>query len=248
MELEDLATMRDSMITAIVTTFERPQSCLRLIGSARTFCPDLRLLVVDDSRNPGEWPEADDVLTMPFDSGLSAKRNAGVRRVGSGWVVIMDDDFVCLPQTNVQRLVEVAEATGLDIVGGEVLNPDAPMRYHGYFDRQDDHVTVRSGWETVDGANRCNLIPNFFVARAETLAAHPWDDDLKLAEHSAFFYTHRDALKVGWVQDVAIRHVQERPADYVAYRERGIDIFQGWLNRNRLGWTDMRGTVMRWVE
>jgi len=235
-------------ITAIISTFERPDLCLRLINSARRYCPDLRLLVVDDSRKPQAWPEADDRLTLPFDSGLSAKRNAGVARVGSGWVVIMDDDFVCMERTDVARLVAIAERTGLDLVGGEVLEHGNPIRYHGYFDQEENRVTMRMGWETVDGVNRCELIPNFFVARAETLAAHPWDERLKVAEHSPYFYVNRGRLKVGWTEQVAINHFQERPAAYSQFRLRARELLQMWLDEKQLCLTDMHGTTMRCGE
>jgi beta-1,4-N-acetylgalactosaminyltransferase 2 len=232
-------------VTAIITTFERPEMCLRLIASAREHCPDVRLLVVDDSRNPHEWLEADDRILMPYDSGLSAKRNAGVARVGTGWVVILDDDFICTEATDLNRLARIADESGFDILGGEVIEQGTPMRYHGFFDQTGNHVVMRRGWTTENGIHACKLIPNFFAARAETLAAHPWDDALKLAEHSAYFWRWQNALKVGWVDSVAVVHDPQRPEGYTEMRMRAREFFQGWLDRQRLCWTDMHGTTMR---
>ena len=246
--LVSLSRKTTMVLTAIITTFQRPDMCSRLIRSARDFCPDLRLLVVDDSAEPGQWPEADDRLQMPYDLGLSAKRNAGVARIGTGWVVLLDDDFICTAASDLQRLVDIAERTGLDIVGGEVVEHNTPMRYHGYFDESDRHVVMRRGWTTEGGVNRCQLIPNFFVARAETLSAHPWDEALKLAEHSAYFYRWRDVLKVGWTEQVAVLHDPQRPPGYTEMRMRARQFFQGWLDRNSLCWTDMNGAMMRCKE
>jgi glycosyltransferase involved in cell wall biosynthesis len=232
-------------VTAIITTFERPEACLRLIESARQHCPDVRLLVVDDSREPREWPEADDRILLPYDSGLSVKRNAGVARVGTGWIVIFDDDFVCTEATNLNLLVEIAEKSGCDILGGEVVEGSTPMRYHGYFDQTGQEVVMRRGWTTEDGVNLCQLIPNFFAARAETLAAHPWDDTLKLAEHSAFFWRWRNDLKVGWTERVAVLHMKQRTDGYTKMRNRALGFFQEWLDRNGLTWTDLHGTTTR---
>lgn len=233
------------LITAVITTFERPDECLRLIASARKHCPTVRLLVVDDSESPREWPEADDRVILPYDSGLSAKRNAAVKHVGSGWVVLLDDDFVCTEATDLQRLVGLAAESDFDIVGGEVVDNGAVMRYHGYFDQTGNHVVIRRGWTDEGELHRCELIPNFFAARAETLIAHPWEEALKLAEHSAYFWRWRSRLKVGFTTHVEIRHEQTRPEHYKQFRLRGVGMFQDWLDRNGLCWTDLHGTTMR---
>jgi glycosyltransferase involved in cell wall biosynthesis len=232
-------------VTAIISTFERPDLCLRLIASARQHCPDVPLLVVDDSLQPRDWPEADDCLVLPYDSGLSAKRNAGVARVGTGWVVILDDDFVCTERTDLNLLARIAAESGLDIVGGEVIERGSPVRYHGNFTQSGNHVVMQRGWVEENGINRCQLIPNFFAARAETLVEHPWDESLKLAEHSPFFWRWQNDLKVGWTERVAVGHQQERPAAYNELRMRAYQMFQDWLDENGLCWTDLHGTTLQ---
>lgn len=232
------------MITAIISTFERPDMCLRLIASARQHCPDVRLLVVDDSKSPREWPEADEWLTLPYDSGLSAKRNAGVKHVGTGWVVLLDDDFICTEETDLAKLVAIAESSGFDIVGGQVMEGGSPVQYHGFFDQTGNHITMRRGTVTEGGIERCELIPNFFAARAETLAEHPWDETLKLAEHSPYFWRWRSSLKVGFTRSVSVKHAQHRPPAYTELRMRAYEMFQDWLDRNQLCWTDLHGTTL----
>ena len=44
----------DESVTAVVKTFERPKEFKRLIKSIRQFYPDMHIIVVDDSRKPGE--------------------------------------------------------------------------------------------------------------------------------------------------------------------------------------------------
>jgi glycosyltransferase involved in cell wall biosynthesis len=238
--------MRDEtqVITALITTFERPDMCSRLIASARRHCPEVRLLVVDDSAEPREWPEADDRIVLPYDSGLSAKRNAGVARVGSGWVVIFDDDFVCTEATDLRALVSIAEQSDFDIVGGLVIEQGSAVQYHGFFEQTGNHVVMRRGSVTEDGIERCELICNFFAARAETLAAHPWDETLKLAEHSAYFWRWRSSLKVGFTRRVSVNHDPQRPPHYAELRMRAQTIFKDWLNREQLCWTDLAGTTL----
>jgi len=232
------------MITGVITTFERPALCSRLIASARQHQPDLRLLVVDDSEMPGDWPEADRVVHLPFDSGLSAKRNAGVAAVGSGWVVVLDDDTVFTASSSIARLVELAEECGLDIVAGQLIEHGVPLDYYGWFEQSGSHVTVRRGWVQDGSVRRCHLVPNFFVARAETLAAHPWDETLKLGEHTVFFWSVVDRLKVGWTDEVQMEHRQDHPGQYRGFRLRAWDFKQDWLNRHGLTWTDMNEHTM----
>ena len=233
------------VITAIITTFERPEECLRLITSAREYCPTVRLLVVDDSKTPRDWPEADERVILPYDSGLSAKRNAAVKHVGSGWVVLLDDDFVCTELTNLEALVGLVADTDFDVVAGEVIERGHVLRYHGDFEQTGNHVVMRAGWIEEGELNRCELIPNFFATRAETLLAHPWDESLKLAEHSAYFWMWRSSWKVGFTERVAICHEQTRPPHYQELRERAIGMLQDWLDRNQLSWTELHGTTMR---
>lgn len=232
------------MITAVVTTFERPHLCRRLLDSVRQHQPDLEVLVVDDSAEPVAW-DGVDTLMMPFDCGLSMKRNAAVQLVGTGWVVMLDDDFVLTPSSRIGRLVDLAEQTGLDVLAGQLMENGSPLDYYGWFDQDGDHVSVRRGWTQQGPVRRCHLIPNFFVARAETLAEHPWDESLKLAEHSVFFWEYRNRLKVGWTDEVSADHVQEMSDSYSEWRSRVHGFKQDWLDRRQLTWTDMSGGTMR---
>lgn len=227
------------MITGIVTTFERPELCARLIRSVREHAPDVRIVVVDDSQVPGVWPEADHVMHLPFDSGLSAKRNAGVAEVAAGWVAILDDDYVFTEATRLERLVEIAQETATDIVAGQVMENGVPLDYYGLFGQVGSHVTVRRGWTQDGPVRRCQLVPNFFVARAEVLTAHPWQDWMKLGEHSMFFWEHRESLKVGWTDEVRIDHLKAHPAGYGGFRIRSVEFKQQWANRERLTWTEL---------
>jgi glycosyltransferase involved in cell wall biosynthesis len=227
------------MITGIVTTFERPDMCARLIRSVREHAPDVRIVVVDDSRVPGEWPEADAVLHLPFDSGLGAKRNAGVAHVGSGWVAILDDDFVFTKDTRLGRLVELAEETDTDIMAGQVIENGVVLDYYATFKQDGSHVDVRRGWTQDGPVRRCEIVPNFFVARAEVLSAHPWLDWMKLGEHSMFFWRHRDRLRVAWTDEVSLEHFRVYPAGYDVLRMRVWAFKKEWADREGLTWTEL---------
>ena len=66
----------------MIKTFERPAKLKRLVDSIRRLYPGLTIIVVDDSRHPRNLPEVENI-NLPFDSGVSAGRNAGVKAVGT---------------------------------------------------------------------------------------------------------------------------------------------------------------------
>src|SRR5262245_41854678 len=69
-----------------ISTFARPDCCLRLVESIREYYPDVSVIVADDStleHRAQLTPLFKDLHLqlhwLPYDSGLSAKRNAVVR-------------------------------------------------------------------------------------------------------------------------------------------------------------------------
>ncbi len=80
-------------LTAIIKTFERPRILRRLVSSIRRLYPDLKVIVADDSRSP---VPVDGVTTieLPYNTGLTAGRNAALREVVTPYFLLLDDDFV----------------------------------------------------------------------------------------------------------------------------------------------------------
>ena len=66
-----------AQLTALVKTFERPRILRRLVASIKRLYPALRIVVVDDSRVPTRLAGVTTV-TLPYDSGIAAGRNAGL--------------------------------------------------------------------------------------------------------------------------------------------------------------------------
>ena len=67
-------------VTAIIKTFERPQSLNRMISSMRGYYPTLKIIVTDDSETPYTRQDVE-YLTLPFDSGAGRGRNHLVDQV-----------------------------------------------------------------------------------------------------------------------------------------------------------------------
>jgi glycosyltransferase involved in cell wall biosynthesis len=177
-------------LTVLVKTFERPPILRRFVDSVRRFYPDLAIIVVDDSREPKPL-ESVETITMPYDSGLSAGRNEGLRRVSTKYVLVLDDDFVFFRHTRLGPALEAMEQhPEIDIMGGQVVNlpfyQRLPRSLGGplYPSPELSHVPLG---RSIGGFAVAAKVPNFFVARRERLALVPWDPRLKLVEHADFF-------------------------------------------------------------
>jgi glycosyltransferase involved in cell wall biosynthesis len=208
-------------VTAIIKTFQRPDTVRRLVQSIRQYYPDLRIIVGDDSTEPQEVPGAE-LLALPFDIGLSAGRNRLVDAVETEYTLLLDDDFVFEPDTRIELLLKPLD-DGLDLVSGRV----GGCEYHGMLMRQDRtlHYLFRQKRRTVHGHDCYDMTWNFFVARTARLKELRWDEGLKVAEHTDFFLRGTmlpKPLLVGHVPEVNVGHIQEKNATYAKYRERGM--------------------------
>jgi glycosyltransferase involved in cell wall biosynthesis len=176
-------------LTLLIKTFQRPRVLRRLVGSIRRFYPTLRITVVDDSRNPSPIAGVQ-TITMPYDSGVSAGRNEGLRHVTTRYVMVLDDDFVFYRHTNLGAALAIIEQyPRIDIMGGEVVN--LPL-YKVTHCSHDGPFSTRVAPVLPHGTLIGDLpvqfkVPNLFIARADRLRLVPWDPALKLIEHNDFF-------------------------------------------------------------
>lgn len=212
-----------SRVTAVIKTFERPASCSRLIASIRRRYRDLAILVVDDSREAGRFAGVR-TLRLPYDSGLSAGRNAGVAAAATPYVLILDDDFLFDRKTDLKGAIAILDAhPEIDLLAGEII--DFPLRVRHRYDtasllspRATPKIAPGTG---IGPALVMDKVPNFFIARREALIEIGWDEQLTLLEHADFFTRARgrivSAMWSGW----RIAHCRDPfDRDYLAFRQR----------------------------
>jgi hypothetical protein len=183
-------------LTAVVKTFERPGTVRRLVASIRRFYPDLKVIVVDDSRQPTRLPGAE-TLALRFDSGVSAGRSAGLARVETSYYLNLDDDFVFYRQTDLVAALRRMEANPeIDIMGGEVVH--LPLFHttdyrRAELPRTEARPVVPLG-SFIGDLPVYDKVANFFLARTERLRLVDWDPALKRMEHADFFTRARGVL------------------------------------------------------
>jgi len=200
----------DDQVTALIKTFERPAILRRLVASIRRIYPTLPVIVVDDSREP-TFLSGVETIVLPYDSGVSAGRQAGLDSVRTPFVLIMDDDFVFLPNTALSpALAKLKRNPSIDILGGQLV--DLPLLCFqkpplGKIFKTQAKPLVAIG-STIDGLLVCDKITNFYLARTDRLRLVGWDAQLRMVEHADFFTRALGVLLTVYDRELLAFHAQ----------------------------------------
>ena len=212
-------------ITAIIPTFERPDTVRNLIKSIHKFYPLMKILVGDNSKEPVLWRDAVNIL-VPYDCGVSEARNRLLSRVETRYVLVLDDDFVLTAETKVEEFVRVLQHSDLDIIGGW-LDQDPPNKkwfeYHGILSLKHGVLEYTKGsiYECED-YKQVDIIPQFFLGEIDRVKTVGWNSKYKQAEHTDFFLRAKTiGLKVGITDKVRIDHCRKGNKKYDSFRGRG---------------------------
>jgi len=214
-------TSLDDRLTAMIKTFERPAIVARLVESIRERYPSLPIVVVDDSREPRPIAGVETVV-LPFDGGVSAGRQAGLDRVRTPYILVLDDDFIFSRATDLApTLNRLARQPAIDILGGLLV--DLPLLRHrrppvGPIFPTTAQPLVAIG-SRVDGLLVCDKVTNFYIARTDRLRLVGWDAALRRIDHADFFTRALGVLVTAFDPDLKAFHAQT-PFDraYMSHR------------------------------
>lgn len=207
-----------SGITAVIKTFERPKACARLVRSLQRLYPTMPIIVVDDSREPRPIPGTS-LVSLPFDSGVGAGRQAGLERVRTPFLLNLDDDFLLYKGTHLEAALDALSRHGqLDLVGGRVI--DLPLFITHDF-RQASLFATNTSSKVAPGTffgavEVLDKVPNFFLARTESVRAIGWNPRLKRLDHADFFTRARGKIVSGLLDEFRVLHLRD-PFEF-AYR------------------------------
>lgn len=208
-------------LTAVVKTFERPHILRRLIASIQRLYPTLRIVVVDDSREPTHLPGVD-TIAMPYDSGIAAGRNEGLRHVTTPYVMVLDDDFIFYRHTPLAAPLALMEQHAeIDIMGGRLIDlpffRNRPLPFGEIFPTSATPLVPPGS--LLGGLRVVDKVPTFFVARRDRLALVPWDSRLKRADHADFFTRALGVLTTVFNPDLRCFHARTPfDAEYMSKR------------------------------
>lgn len=177
-------------VTLVIKTFERPQTLRRMLASIRKVYSG-PITIADDS----EVPYASDdpkttVLSLPFDSGVGAGRNALIDAVSTEYLWMADDDMILLPDFDLLRVLDyLGRNPEVDLVGGRVVN--LPQLQSVSYLSSDlfayETPPIRPLGTMIDGLPVAYKVPNWYVARTEKVWDVRYDDRLKRVDHKDFF-------------------------------------------------------------
>jgi hypothetical protein len=222
--LEELVSLHD--VGIIIPTFLRRAHLRRALASAKLNFSEAKLVVAcdDDLGDEGRTGDHTRWVQLPFDSGLTAKRNAAVQFCADRkYVLVGCDDFLFDAEAyeGANKLQEVLEAhPNVDCAVGRVNN----IRYEGFLELKtgeyirEHRLAMGHSQEPGGGWHvpfcllphvmwNIDLGINYFMARTQVLFDLPWDETIRPigGEHADFFLTLKLAQKrVVWVPDVNI--------------------------------------------
>lgn len=238
-------------VTFIIKTFERPSCVRRLVKSIYKKYPCASILIADDSEHSCKTyleEKYSDKLLKVFeldkDQGLSYGRNYLVDKVKTKYFVLLDDDFVFDDKTDIEAGLSIIKEKQLDILGGYIRNYcmqdgivsllklgiqniikyEKPANYMGTFmlNKKEKKLYINRITNSFPEYEETDIVLNFFIAKTDVIKnVNRWDNELKLQEHTAFFYkAKKNGLRIAFSNKLSVQHKPLRISDYGAYRER----------------------------
>jgi len=201
-------------LTAIIKTFERPDVLRRLVTSIQQRYPALRILVVDDSREP-QPIEGINTIIMPYDSGISAGRNRALDNITTPYFLLLDDDFIFSRHQQLAPLIELMDQhPEIDILGGRCI--DLPLFTQPPFHQAQLHDTRAKPKTPLGSTYPCETetctvvdkVQNYFIGRTDSIRKVKWNPDLKVQEHTEFFTRARGQLTTVFHPTMRILHAK----------------------------------------
>lgn len=235
----DLDLLENSLvnnkITLLIKSFMRNDCVYKLINSIRVNYKNIKIIVVDDSKPRLNFDIDKNIKTynIDFDSGLSAGRNYGVTKIDTEYFILLDDDFIFTEKTDLNLWLDIMVRCNLDILGGYVIENNKPLKYFGtfYFSEKNKTILTKDEFHDFGEYKTCDIIPNFFIAKTDKIKEFTWDNDLKLNEHTAFFFKHRNSLSVGFTDKVSVIHDKFRDPNYIHYRDRAKQFLKTFMDK-----------------
>jgi glycosyltransferase involved in cell wall biosynthesis len=223
-----------------------------LLSSIRRYYPAIEIVVADNSFRPEDWSEEQfrvfrDILIrhharpvlLPFDSGISATRNAAVTAARTPYVIVCEEDFEFTPHTNLEKLLRPIRAGQADLIGGlerytngangwiQACVPAGlprTVQYTAHLDFAGPWPRRRLTFRPVDNQDmselsgvicrRADVIHNFYAARRATYLHAPCDEQIKVCEHLDHFLRLKErGARVYYTPESVVDHYTPGDAD-----------------------------------
>lgn len=226
-----------------VSTFLRPDKLKRCLAAVDAIPEGDRpesVVVADDGE---EHPEKDrvyetyadrlplTVVDLPYDAGLSKKRNEAIDRMETKYVLQLDDDQYV--PSNVHELTDVLDAdASLGGVApfweerGEIKCNAANYRTRNGWVLKDTHDRECERTESGHAIYRYDHIPNAAMYRTAVFEDYAWDETYVIAGEDTDFYLRHSVLgewDFAVTPDYVLRH-DPGPGSVATYEDERKDL------------------------
>jgi hypothetical protein len=157
---------------------------------------------------------------MPAEEGWFAGRALAISQVRTPYFVWVDDDTAFNKETNIAEMMQIAEKTGYDIIGGG-LGSKARREWQ-HFDRFDipysekgycyNRVRPKYDIPLTGYEGKCFVVDvtaNFYLARTATAGAIRMDPQFEQKAHREFFIDSVGKLRIAYCNMFVVGHRQE---------------------------------------
>lgn len=263
-------------LTIIVKTLDRYECLRKLLKSIFKRYPEVTVLIGDDSEKSSKdivLKEFDrykvKYFNLPKDIGLSAGRNFLLKKVETKYFFLLDDDMIIDKKTNLEYVLKKIEEENLDILGGycrnyktinnnfdrflvffeKIFKYELPTNYIGTLKLDGDTFYANYKTREFPEYKVSDIVLNVFVGKTKSvLNMGGWDENLKLQEHTEFFFRAKlNNLKVAFTNKLSIQHHPVRLKTYKEKRERNYtNVFMDKYNIKKIvsEYDDKRGKVI----
>lgn len=183
-------------VTVIFKSFERQKFARQLYKNIRSYYPDIKIIIADDSEKPLELEgENLEVINLPFNSGLSYGIIKALERVKTPYVIRLDDDELLTPFSNFHKHLSFLEREDrVDLVAvsfRQALRSRSLEETAESFYKQD----MRNAYKPLIIPHKTKIEdyfvvgkpPNIFIARTDSLRKVGYDKNIRMIDHHEFF-------------------------------------------------------------
>lgn len=251
--------MKDEL-TFIIKTCDRYKCLKSLLSSIKKYYKNVKIIIVDDSEYPykdkiiKKFPDLDiDYNLLPVDSGVCYGRNYALKKVKTKYFCLLDDDFIFDKTSNLEAGLEMIKEKDVDILGGyiktycnrnkwykyplyyieKIVNYYIPQNYTGTIKIKNDELIIDYKQTVFKKFYKTDIVLNYFIAKTKVIQKkNLWDEEIKIGEHSAFFYKAKlNKLKVVSTNTFCIRHCPIQTKEYQKKRYRNSEFFKLFLKK-----------------
>jgi glycosyltransferase involved in cell wall biosynthesis len=235
MDTKRTAQLADT--TVVIPSFLRKNAARLTVESILLTGHPVKFIIVDDSgqhenRVDEEWLSEDSdirVIRMPFDSGLSSKRNRGVMEAKTKYVLISDDgttwNRLDLPQL-------INELKGFDF-----LAPEEGVKAHLFKDAEGKIFWASGKYWQHQGRPIYHYVWNYMFGERQTFLDNPWSPELHCGEHLPWAYERAflGDLKITTTSAMSMTNIPIHGDElYKAMRHRAKYYRKDWFARHNL--------------